>query len=113
MASGVRGVPAQDYYEVLGVDQKASDDEIKKAFRKLALRWHPDKNPDNIAGALQKFQELQKAYATLSDTSERQFYDNHRDAILRGYDEATDPTPNLWPYFSTCYTGYDDSPTVK
>ncbi len=51
-----------DYYKVLGVDKSANDDELKKAYRKLAMKWHPDKNPDNKAKAEAKFKEVSEAY---------------------------------------------------
>jgi curved DNA-binding protein len=65
---------AEDYYQVLGVEKKAAADEIKKAYRKLALKWHPDKNPNNKA-AEEKFKKISEAYAVLSDTEKRQQYD--------------------------------------
>ncbi len=61
----------KDYYKTLGVDKHASQDEIKKAFRKLALEHHPDKN----GGKDEKFKEINEAYSTLSDTKKRQQYD--------------------------------------
>jgi len=64
----------EDYYQVLGVDKKASTEDIKKAYRKLALKWHPDKNPNNKA-AEEKFKKISEAYAVLSDTEKRQQYD--------------------------------------
>lgn len=67
---------AEDYYQILGIAKKASADEIKKAYRKLAVKWHPDKNPNNKAAAEEKFKKLSEAYAVLSDPEKRKQYDN-------------------------------------
>jgi curved DNA-binding protein len=64
----------KDYYQALGVDRKASADEIKKAYRKLALKYHPDRNPGNKA-AEDKFKDINEAYQVLSDSTKRQRYD--------------------------------------
>lgn len=64
----------RDYYEVLGVDRSATQDEIKKAYRKLALKYHPDKNPGNKE-AEDKFKEIAEAYAVLNDEQKRRQYD--------------------------------------
>lgn len=66
----------KDYYEVLGVSKTATEDEIKKAYRKLAVKYHPDKNPGDKE-AEKKFQEISEAYDTLSDKSKRAAYDNY------------------------------------
>ena len=63
----------KDFYEVLGVSKTASADELKKAYRKLALEWHPDRN--KAANANDKFKEINEAYAVLSDAKKRQTYD--------------------------------------
>ena len=65
----------RDYYEVLGVDKSATDDDLKKAYRKLAKKYHPDANPDNKEEAEAKFKEVNEAYEVLSDKQKRQMYD--------------------------------------
>ena len=64
----------RDYYEVLGVDNKATDKDLKKAFRSLARKYHPDKNPDDEE-AEARFKEVQEAYAILSNSEQRRQYD--------------------------------------
>ena len=70
------GVVSADYYKVLGVDRSATAAEIKKAYRKLARKFHPDVNPDN-AEAEQRFKEIQEAYAVLSNADQRKQYDTY------------------------------------
>ena len=66
----------KDFYETLGVARSASDDEIKKAYRKLAMKYHPDRNPGDKA-AEEKFKEVQYAYAILSDREKKTAYDQY------------------------------------
>ena len=66
---------AVDYYKMLGVDKGAGVDEIKKAYRKLALKYHPDRNPSDKKRAEEKFKEISEAYAVLSDPEKRKQYD--------------------------------------
>mmetsp|Transcript_29450 Transcript_29450/g.34127 ORF Transcript_29450/g.34127 Transcript_29450/m.34127 type:complete len:396 (+) Transcript_29450:140-1327(+) len=67
---------SEDYYAILGCDRSASESELKKAYRKLAVKWHPDKNPDNDE-ATNNFQKISEAYATLSDEKKRKLYDQY------------------------------------
>ena len=66
----------RDYYEVLGVDKSASADDIKKAYRKLAMKYHPDRNPGDKS-AEEKFKEVGEAYEVLSDADKRSRYDSY------------------------------------
>lgn len=67
----------KSYYEILGVSEKATDEEIKKAYRKMAMKWHPDRNQNNKA-AEEKFKEIKSAYEILSDSYKRKEYDLSR-----------------------------------
>ena len=74
----------KDYYAILGVDKNASDEEIKKAYRKMAKKWHPDANPNNRKEAEEKFKEVGEAYSTLSDPQKRRMYDQFGSAAANG-----------------------------
>jgi len=74
-----------DYYQVLGVDRNATEAEIKKAYKKLALKWHPDKNPNNKEDAERKFKSISEAYEVLSDKQKREIYGRYgKDGLTRG-----------------------------
>jgi len=106
------------HYELLGLDRKCDADEIKKAYRKLALKMHPDKayvNNMDVEEATKQFQKIQESYSVLSDPQERAWYDAHREQILKGHDDgepAEDPFKtriNLFMYFSaSCFSGFGD-----
>ncbi|XP_061472116.1 dnaJ homolog subfamily C member 21 [Rhineura floridana] len=100
------------HYEVLGVKRDASDEDLKRAYRRLALRWHPDKNLENGEAAAEQFKLIQAAYDVLSDPQERAWYDNHREALLKGGvdGEYQDDSLDVLRYFTvTCYSGYGDN----
>jgi len=96
------------FYEVLEVSRDVSDDDLKKSYKKLALKWHPDKNPDNVDEAKEQFQLIQQAYEVLGDPRERQWYDNHREYIINSGETPVNEL-NLFKYFSpSCYKGFGD-----
>ena len=76
----------KDYYKLLGVSKTADADQLKKAYRKLALKFHPDKNKE--PGAEEKFKEISEAYEVLSDKNKRSIYDQYGDCLL-----YTSPSP--------------------
>ncbi len=88
---------AKDYYSILGVNRKATEDEIKKAFRKLAVKYHPDKNPNNKE-AENKFKEVNEAYEVLSDKEKRKKYDLYGENWNRVNEEAQAQGPNYRQY---------------
>ncbi|KAL2194596.1 hypothetical protein P885DRAFT_71353 [Corynascus similis CBS 632.67] len=81
------------YYELLGVDRDAPDEEIRRAYKRKALELHPDRNFNDTENATRRFAEVQTAYEILSDPQERAWYDSHRDAILSGVDDVAGSAP--------------------
>ena len=100
-----------DYYEIFGVEQTATQDEIKRAYRKAAMKWHPDRNINNIEEATRVFQIIEHAYSILSDPHERAWYDGHRDAVTDEDGDLTATKVDIKSMFSaTAYFGYNDNP---
>ncbi|XP_056642479.1 dnaJ homolog subfamily B member 6 isoform X1 [Diorhabda carinulata] len=101
-----------DYYRVLEVLKTATTAEIKKAYRKLALKWHPDKNPDNLEEATKKFKEISEAYEVLSDDTKRKIYDNRSSRSTpsksRSYRSHFDFNPFSQRYFEKKRRVYDE-----
>ncbi|KAI4383326.1 hypothetical protein MLD38_009176 [Melastoma candidum] len=91
-----------DYYKLLQVDRSAGDDELKKAYRKLAMKWHPDKNPNNKKDAEAKFKQISEAYEVLSDPQKRAIYDQYGEEGLKGQVPPPDASgPDGATFFST------------
>ena len=86
----------RDYYEVLGVDKSASQDDIKKAYRKLAVKYHPDRNPGDKS-AEEKFKEATEAYEVLSDDKKRPLYDQYGFAGVDGMDQGGAQYSHAYP----------------
>ena len=97
----------RDYYEVLGVSKTATDEELKKAYRKLAKKYHPDANPDDKAGAEAKFKEVNEAYETLSNPQKRKMYDQFGTADPQGFNGAGGPFGGQGGYYSYTSSGFD------
>ena len=92
----------RDYYEVLGVQRGASDQEIKSAYRKLALQYHPDRNPNN-PDAEEKFKECSEAYAVLADSEKRGIYDRFGHAGVGGAGAGQGFDPTVFQDFSDIF----------
>ncbi len=105
MANGK--VKERDYYEVLGVSKNATNDELKKAYRKLAIKYHPDKNPGDKT-AEQRFKEAANAYGVLSDSKKRKMYDLRGSAGLddmgfHGFESSADIFNNFGDIFGDIF----------
>jgi molecular chaperone DnaJ len=101
----------RDFYEVLGVSRTASVDEIKSAYRKAALQWHPDRNPTNKEEAETKFRECTEAYSVLSDQQKRQIYDTYGHAGLSGAGGGVDFSSTVFQDFHDIFGdifGFED-----
>jgi len=88
------------FYERLGINPDATEPEIKKAFYKLAQKWHPDKNPENKLEAEEKFKEINEAYEVLSDKTKRETYDRFgKEGLSESGFHSTDP----FDFFSSIF----------
>jgi len=100
-----------DYYELLGVSRTVAVEEIKAAYRKAALKWHPDRNPENKAEAEVKFRESTEAYSVLSDPQKRQIYDTYGHAGLSGVGGGVDFNGTIFQDFHDIlgdFFGFED-----
>lgn len=98
----------RDYYEILGVNKNATDDELKKAYRKLAKKYHPDANPDNKQEAEAKFKEVNEAYENLSDPQKRKMYDQFGTVDPQGFGGAGGPFGGQGGYYSYSSSDFGD-----
>lgn len=97
----------RDYYEVLGVSKTATDEELKKAYRKLAKQYHPDANPDNKEEAEKKFKEINEAYEVLSDSQKRRMYDQFGHDGPAGFGGGN-PGGGYYSYTGSGFSGFED-----
>ncbi|KAI4479859.1 PREDICTED: dnaJ homolog subfamily B member 6-like [Polistes canadensis] len=90
-----------DYYRILEVQRTATSNDIKKAYRKLALKWHPDKNPENLDEANKKFKEISEAYEVLIDEKKRRVYDQYGKEGLQMNGGKRRHESDFRPFFTT------------
>ncbi|KAL3577723.1 hypothetical protein D5086_019227 [Populus alba] len=88
-----------DYYNILKLNRNATEEDMKKAYKRLAMKWHPDKNPVNKKEAEAKFKLISEAYDVLSDPNKRQIYDLYGEEGLKSFDQIPPPTTNVGASF--------------
>jgi molecular chaperone DnaJ len=93
----------KDLYKILGVNKSSTPDEIKKAYRKLAVKYHPDKNPDDPQKAAEKFKEVTSAYETLSDSKKKQHYDQFGQTDFQGFGGGSHSTEGFGDIFDSVF----------
>ena len=99
----------KDYYDVLGVQKNSSADDIKKAYRKLAMQYHPDRNQGN-KDAEEKFKEATEAYEALGDTEKRRRYDQYGHAGMKSTDFRNyNNTADIFSMFQDIFSGFGSS----
>ncbi|KAI2807426.1 DnaJ sub C member 21 [Blomia tropicalis] len=98
----------ETFYEILGVPTNASTDEIKKKYKILALKYHPDKNLKDVQSATAKFNQIQEAYNVLSDPKEREWYDRHKESFHNDQVDVEDHTIDEKYFSNSCYNGFGD-----
>lgn len=125
MAPPVEGNLTECLYDTLGVERTVDPDKLKIAYRKMAMKWHPDKiqqsgagaSPDAYQKATERFQMINRAYEVLSDPVERTWYDSHRERILSASSSSNSANAapgefdlNLWPFFSpSAFSGFGET----
>ena len=125
MAPPVEGSLSECLYDTLGVERNVDPDQLKIAYRKMAMKWHPDKiqqsgagaSPEAYQKATERFQMISRAYDVLSDPAERSCYDSHRERILSASSSSNSANAapgefdlNLGPYFSpSAFSGFGDT----
>ena len=95
-----------DYYEILGVSRDASQEDIKKSFRKLALKYHPDRNPDNVEKSTERFKQIIAAYEVLGNEEKRRMYDQSLGEEVDPQSSARDESEDIYNYN---HAGTDDT----
>lgn len=101
-------IAKRDYYEVLGVERTSSDVEIKTAYRKLALQYHPDRNPGNHEEATERFKEITEAYSVLADGQKRAAYDRYGHAGVNGGAGQPDFSSTIFTDFGDIFGSFGD-----